>query len=196
MGKKTKQTNDHLPVKSLRTFGIETSIERLETFGVFHNYPNGIVNPAFTGMMLWEICHNHDLNDYQICEYHNIKSGLILYGTEAYVFTQITNNDILSHVKILFRHSNLLHNLKPAGAAKMIVKYVRYNASRLIIPSIPAIQLDLYHTMGLTEGCFIHDKESYLTLLHRVYLLIFMVHYKMPLQRKNMPGNRNLSTSA
>ena len=120
--KKTKHTIDYLPVKSLRTFGIKNSIERLETFGVFHNYPNGIVNPAFTGIMLWKICYNHDLNDYQICEYHNIKSGIILYGTEAYVFTQITNNDIMSYVKILFRHSNLLHNLKPTVAAKMIVK--------------------------------------------------------------------------
>ena len=144
------------------------SIEKLEIFLVFHNYPNGIGNSAFTGMMLWEKCYNHDLIDYQICEYHDTKSGIILYGTEAYVFTQITNNDIMSYVKILFRHSNLLHNLKPTCVAKMIVKYVRYNAGRLIIPSIPAIQHDLYHSMGLTEASFIHDKVLYLTLLHSI----------------------------
>ena len=42
-------------------------------FGVFHNYPCEIVNPAFTGMLLWDISPNHELNDYQICEFHNIK---------------------------------------------------------------------------------------------------------------------------
>ena len=88
----------------------------------------------------------------------------------------------MSHVKILFRGANLLQNLTPAGAAKMIVKYIRYNASRLIIPSIAAIQHNLHQSMGITEASFIHDQESYLTLLHRVYLLIFMVHYKIPLQ--------------
>ena len=172
------------------------STEKLKMFGVFHNYPCGIVNPAFTGMLLWDISPNHELNDYQICEFHNIKSGIILYGSEAYVFTQITNNDITSHVKILFRGATLGHNLNPSKAAKMIVKYVRYNASRLIIPSIPTIQHDLHQTMGITEVSFLHDQESYLTLLHRVYLLVFMVHYKMPLQRKHLPGRRNLSTSA
>ena len=99
-------------------------------------------------------------------------------------------------MKILFRGSTLRHNLNPSKAAKMIVKYVRYNASRLIIPSIPAIQHDLHQSMGITEVSFLHDQESYLTLLHRVYLLVFMVHYKMPLQRKHLPGRRNLSTSA
>ena len=153
------------------------------------------MNPAFTGMLLWEICYNHNLNDYQLSEYHNIKSGIILYSIEAYIFTQITNNDIMSHLKILFRGSKLLHNLTPSAATKMLVKYVRYNSGRLVIPSIPAIQQYLYQTMGITEANFLHDQESYLTLLHRVYLLIFLVHYKMPLQQKNMPGNRNLSTS-
>ena len=185
---------------SINSFDIKShddnSTTNLKKIGVFHNYPCGIVNPAFTWMLLREILYNHDLNDYQSCEYHNIKSGVILYGTKAYVFTQITNNDIMSHVKILFRGSNLLHNLTSTSAAKMIVKYVRYNADRLIIPSIPAIQIDLYQNMGISQASFIHDQESYLTLLHRVYLLIFMVYYKRPLQLKKMPGNRNLSTSA
>ena len=102
----------------------------------------------------------------------------------------------MSHVKILFRGANLLHNLTPAGAAKMMVKYIRYNASRVIIPSIPAIQHDLHQSMVITEASFIHDQESYLTLFHRVYLLIFIVHYKIPVKQKKRTGNRNLSTSA
>ena len=87
VGQKTIVSINYSHVKSLRTIPVDNSINKLEIFGVFHNYPNGIVNPAFTGMMLCEICYNHDLNDYQICKYHNIKSGIILYGTEAYVFT-------------------------------------------------------------------------------------------------------------
>ena len=133
----------------------DKSFQKLEIFSIFHNYPCGIVNPAFAGMLLWEILYNHDLNDYEICEYHNIKSGIIQYGTVAYVFTQISNNDILSHVKILFREANLPHNLTPAGATKMMVKYVRYNASRLIIPSIPAIQHDLHQSMHVGDGTLI-----------------------------------------
>ena len=50
----------------------DKSFQNLEIFGIFHNYPCGIVNPAFTGMLLWEILYNHDLNDYQICEYHTV----------------------------------------------------------------------------------------------------------------------------
>ena len=146
------------------------SIEKLEIFLVFHNYPNRIGNSAFTGMMLWENCYNHDLIDYQICEYHKTKSGIILYGTEAYVFTQITNNDIMSH----FRQSNLLYNLKPTGAAKMIVKYVRYNADRHIIPSIPAIQHDLHHSMGLTKTSFIVEDMK---LFMSNYVVVFMFNY-------------------
>ena len=79
------------------------STRYLQTIGIFNKYPVGVFNPAFTGMYLWELSSSHELNDYQICRYHSIKSGIILYGSEAYVFTQITNNDIISHLKILIR---------------------------------------------------------------------------------------------
>ena len=54
-----------------------------KTIGIFHSYPVGICNPAFTGMFLWELDSNHQLNDYKISQYHLIKSGIILNGPEA-----------------------------------------------------------------------------------------------------------------
>ena len=61
-------------------------------YGVYHQYTNGVIIPAFTGMQLCELQHDHQLNDYQISKHLNIKSGLIIYGTDIYVFTPITNN--------------------------------------------------------------------------------------------------------
>ncbi len=75
----------------------------MKSYGVFNNYPPGIWNPAFCGMMLWEISPGHLLNDFEINKFHNLRSGIILHGTRAYVFTQITNDDIHSHLKILIR---------------------------------------------------------------------------------------------
>ena len=82
---------------------IQGGNQSLQTVGIFNKYPVGVFNPAFTGMYLWELSSSHELNDYQICPYHSIKSGVILYGAEAYVFTRIMNNDITSHLKILIR---------------------------------------------------------------------------------------------
>ena len=50
-------------------------------------------------------------------------------------------------------------------------------------------------TLNKHENNYVDDKTSYYTLLHRLYLLIFMIHYKMPLQRRLLPGRRNKSTN-
>ena len=163
--------------------------------GVFNKYPVGVFNPAFTGMYLWELSCSHELNDYQICPHHSIKSGIILYGTEAYVFTQITNNDITSHLKILIRGKRFTNDMTLAQAMKLLLTYVRVNCSRTIIPSIKEIQANLHTLLGLSEESYMEDTNTYMTLLLRVYLLLFMLHYKMPLQRKNHPGSRNMSSS-
>ena len=147
------------------------------------------MNPAFCGMFLWELKQNHHLNDYQICKYHNIKSGLILYGTEVYIFTQITNNDILSYVRVLFRDKNLPNSLTKSFVSKMILKYIRYNATRTIIPSIPTIQKDLFHSIGVRDSTFVDNEETtYLIFLHMIYLMMFMIHYRMPLRQKILLG--------
>ena len=42
---------------------------------------------------------------------------------------------------------------------------------------------------------YINEKKNYYALIHQMYLLIFMLHYHMPLQRRNFPGRRNTSKS-
>ena len=100
--------------------------QSLQTVGIFNKYPVGVFNPAFTGMYLWELSSSHELNDYQICQYHSIKSGVILYGVEAYVFTQIMNNNITSHLKILTRGKQFRNAMTLAQAMKLLVNYVRH----------------------------------------------------------------------
>ena len=90
------------------------------------------------------------MNDYKISQYHSIKSGIILYGAEAYVFTQISNNDINSHITVLLRGKEFRNAITLPNAMKLLLNYVRINDYCIIIPSI---------------------------------------------QRKNRPGNRNLSNS-
>ena len=145
--------------------------------------------------MLWEIAPNHILNDYKICQFHQIKSGIILYGHNAYIFTPITNNDIQSYLKILLCGKRLKYNLPACKAAKKIVYYVRHKATNHIIPCIPTIQTHLNHMLGIIEQTYIQDENTYLTILHQIYLLTFKIRYQMPLQRKFRPGNRNLSLS-
>ena len=82
---------------------MEDTTGNVRYFGKSQSYPDGVFNPAFCGMILWELAPNHILNDYKISPFHQIKSGVIMYGHNAYVFTPITNNDIQSFLKILLR---------------------------------------------------------------------------------------------
>ena len=171
------------------------SFLNVKTFGKFQSYPEGICNPAFTRMILWEYCEDVTLDDNKICQFHNIKSGIIINARVAYVFTPIENNDIKSHVKILFRNKKLKNSIPHSKATTIILKYVRAQSLKSLIPCIKQIQIDLNGMLGINNDLYKGDDSSYLTLLHRIYLLTFMLRYKMPLQRKSPPGNRNLSTS-
>ena len=42
-------------------------------YGDFNTYPNGIVNPAFSGMLLCELNKDHLVNEFPINKYHEIK---------------------------------------------------------------------------------------------------------------------------
>ena len=97
----------------------------VRTFGKFQSYPDGIFNPAFCGMLLWELGQGHILNQYKIYQFHQIRSGIIMYGCEAYVFTPISNNDIHSHLKILLRKKTFEHNLTPIKASRQLLLYCR-----------------------------------------------------------------------
>ena len=55
------------------------------------------------------------------------------------------------------------------------------------------IQRNLFSLIGISDLSYSDDVNTYMTLTFRLYLLMFMLHYKMPIQRKNWPGNRNLS---
>ena len=167
----------------------------IRTHGKFQSYPDGILNPSFCGMTLWELSPDHIFNDYKVCGFHQIKSGIILYGNMAYVFTPIENNDIKSHLKILLRNKRLKYDMSHARASKLLVDYIRREATRKIIPSISNIQSDLYDIFGINDRMYITEESTYLTLLHRIYILLFMLRYQMPIQRKSPPGNRNLATS-
>ncbi len=60
---------------------------------------------------------------------------------------------------------------------------------KVIIPCIPSIQNSLFDVIGVSEQTFDKHSNTYLTLLHRIYIFMYMLHYNMPLQRKSSPGN-------
>ena len=78
---------------------------------------------------------------------------------------------------------------------KLLLKYITVHSIRSIIPSIEDIQKSLLSLIGILEDSYGDYVNTYMTLTYRIYILMFMLHYKMPIQRKNRPGNRNLSNS-
>ena len=167
----------------------------VQTFGVFQKYPTGVFNPAFTGMFLLDYSSYKDLSDYKICKFHCIKSGIILYGNEAFVFTPLTNNDINSYIKILLRNQSFNHTMTKSKATKLIVDYIRCNCQEPVLPCLHLIKKFLSNSVGLSLSTFDGDLNSFHTLLYRTYTFMYMLHYRMPLQRKNTPGKRNLASS-
>ena len=147
----------------------------------FNKYPVGIVNPAFSGMLLCELSQDHLLNDFPINKYHEIRNGIIIQNTKAYVFTSIRNDNIHSYLKILLRKKEMKCSITPTIAATMLTKYVQQQSQETIIPCIKTIQDNLCNILGLTESSFSDDHITYFILLHRIYLLIFMLRYNMPL---------------
>ena len=168
------------------------------TFGVFQKYPVGVFNPAFTGMFLLDYSTLPNLSEYKTCKFHTIKRILIVYGNEAFVFTPISNNDIQSYLKIMLCDRPLPYNMTKTLATRLIVEYIRANCRKAIIPCLYLIQNYLSDIVGLSEATFVGDENSFFTVLHRVYrvyLFMYMLHYGMPLQRKNIPGKRNIASS-
>ncbi len=185
---------DHLLIQD-NLVCIDTTNTAMQLIGKRNKYPEGIFNPAFCGMILWEISTDHIFNEYQTCQYHDIRSGLILQGAQAYIFTPICNDDITSYIKILLQNCKFKEDMSPNKAASSLVKYVRNESSRTIIPSIPTIQKNLQDIIGISDQSYKNDEQMYMILLYRLYLVMFMLHYRMPLQRKNVPGKRNSSSS-
>ena len=139
------------------------------------------------------------LNEYKICQFHQIRSGIIMYGCEAYIFTPISNNDIYSHLKILLRKKTFKHNLTPIQASRQLLLYCREQCKKIsflvYLRFRNTCMKHLHETLGINDDMYTTDKSSYLTLLQRIYVLIFMLRYRMPLQRKAPSGNRNVASS-
>ena len=133
-------------------------------------------------MILWEYCEDHICNDYKISQFYNIKNGIILNGQVAYIFTPIENNDIKSHIKILLRNKKLKNCIPHSKATTILLKYVRAQSLKSLISCMEQIRVDLNNMFHINDELYKGDKGTYLTLLHRIYLLIFMLRYKMPLQ--------------
>ena len=124
----------------------------IRAHGVFYTYPVDLINPIFTGIYLWKVSIKDLSNDYQVFQHHLMKSGLIMYGTKAYIFTQITNkNDIKSCLKKLFRGRKFRNNVTHYKATKLLVNKVRSSSSRTNIPLKATIQENLQHIMGVSD---------------------------------------------
>ena len=52
---------------------LEKSNLKNRAYGHFNEYPVGIVNPAFSRMLLCELSQGHFLNDFPINKYHAIR---------------------------------------------------------------------------------------------------------------------------
>ena len=97
-------------------------------------------------------------------KYHSIKSGIFLYGTESYAFTQITNNDINSHIKILLRGKQFRNAITLSNAMKLLLNYIRVHAHQTIIPSMEDIQRNIFSLIGISEDSYSDDINTYMTL--------------------------------
>ena len=163
------------------------------TSGSFNKYPPGIVNPAFTGMVIWEIKENHPFNDYSIPRECNLRSGIVMKGNCVFVFTPIMNNDIKSYVKPLLKSYANAASMPLSKLAKKMEDFVRISSRKNPIPSLENIETALREEYSIKINDIVSEQNqgTYETLLHRLYLLIFMVHYKMPKQRRHLPGRRN-----
>ena len=53
--------------------GLKETMLESRAYGDFNTYPAGIVNPAFSGMLLCELNKDHLVNEFPINKYHEIK---------------------------------------------------------------------------------------------------------------------------
>ena len=84
-----------------------SSHQKIDTCGVFHKYPADIFKPAFTGISIWELNENHIMNKYKTCKYYSIKSCVIVYSSNGFIFTPISNGDIMPQLLIPSKADNI-----------------------------------------------------------------------------------------
>ena len=143
-------------------------------------------------MVIWEINKNHPFNDYSIPRECNLCSGIVMKGNCVFVFAPIMNNDIKSYLKPLLK-SYASANMPLSKLAKKMEDFVRISSKKNPITSLENIEdvLCKEYSIKINEVGSEENQGTYETLLRRLYLLIFMVHNKMPKQRRHSPGKRN-----
>jgi len=140
-----------------------------------NHYPPGVVNPAFTGMVLWELRKGHPCNHYMIPREHNIKKGLVFRGNEVYVYTPIINNDLKSYFNIILTQAANMTRVMATKISNILISYVRSTAGSRIIPSINDIRLHLKNHLKIVESSYPNDFKTFQTLQYRIYLIIYML---------------------
>ena len=123
------KSSDNMEINDTKT-GFEETMLQSRAYGNFNQYPLGILNPAFSGMLLCELKKDHLIDEFQVNKFHQIKNGIILHHTNAYIFTSIRNGDIHSHLKILLRRRQMKENISLARGATILRKYVRYHSQK------------------------------------------------------------------
>ena len=174
------------------SYFVESSYGLKKIIGSRNSYPKGVINPAFTGMKLWEITESHEFNDYKVSPFYQIRTGIILHGTDAFIFTQISGNDIISYIKLLLRNSIDPHSGVNLNTFCKSIKSYIWSKSRLNpIPSACQIKNYFYRKFMISKSTFIDGDGTYLKLIYRMYILMYMIHYNMPLQRHFIPSKRS-----
>ena len=56
------------------------------------------------------------------------------------------------------------------------------------LPIAEQIRLEFSTEYEVTTLTFVDGENAYLKLIHHTYILLYMLHHKMPLQRHFMPG--------
>jgi len=146
-------------------------------------------------MFIWELRRVNTCNHYMIHRESNIRTGLVFRGHRVFIYTPILNNDISSYIKVILNKSSSLKASGQTNSKKKLIDYVRRSSNKSPIPSILQIEEHLCRNLNINEQTSIHDHGTFMSLLYRIYLIIYLLHCNMPIQRKCLPGNRNAATS-
>ena len=74
----------------------------------------------------------------------------------------IENNDIKSHIKILLWNKKLKNCIPQSKATTILLKYVRTQSLKSLIPCIKQIQVDLNDMFHINDELYKGDKDIYL----------------------------------
>ena len=102
----------------------------------------------------------------------------------------------MSYLKLVLRRQNQ-SELNPSIniICKKLVNYIHQHCHDRPIPSIPRFKQEFEKDYGIHQLLFTESPASYLEVLQRTYILMYMLHYSMPIQRKYIPGKRSITKS-